>query len=300
MSLRIGASEIGGTFYAQALALKEILKDQNDLPDVEIVASTAGASIENALRLEAGDIDLAFISAPWVAAATRGRAPFSAALDLKTVAPMNLGPNFFVVRAESDLQMVRDLRGRRLAIGLPTSGMTPHAEAVLEAIGIGPDDLTKVHVGFSEGARMLVSGEVEAQYQRPIPNDVMSDLCRRIPVRVLRFDAHELEAALRAVPCDQLVTMRAGEVPGLEENLPQLGVLNLLVAHRRCDKDIVHKVVDSIVMNAASLAKLLPLFGDLPALLAATKTQDCAALQFDGVTLHAGALRAFTEAGYIK
>lgn len=96
MNLRIGTSEIGGTFYTQALALKEILKNTPDLPPIAIIESTAGASIENALRLEAGDLDLAFISAPWVSAAKKGVSPFTASLDLKTVAPMNLGPNFFV------------------------------------------------------------------------------------------------------------------------------------------------------------------------------------------------------------
>ena len=300
MNLRIGTSEIGGTFYTQALALKNILKNVRSLPPVAIIESTAGASIENALRLEAGELDLAFISAPWVSAAKKGVAPFATSLDLKTVAPMNLGPNFFVARADSDLHMVRDLRGRRLAIGLPTSGMTPHAEAVLQALGIGDNDITKVHVGFAEGARRLISGEVDAQYQRPIPNEVMTDLCRKTPVRVLRFDPHEIDAALQAMPCDQPVTMKAGALPGLDEDISQLGVLNLLVAHRRAEDEIVRLVVEAILGKAATLAETLPLFADLPELLATTALQRCASLEFDGVTLHPGAARAYAAAGYIN
>ena len=299
MSLRIGVSEFGGTFYTQALALRDVLKTIPSLPLIEVVETRAGASIENALRLEAGELDMAFISAPWVAAAGMGIPPFNSRVDLRTVAPMNLGPNFFVVRADSDLHNVRDLKGRRLAIGLPTSGMTPHAEAVLGALGIGSGDIEKVYVDFAEGARMLISGAVDAQYQRPIPNQVMTDLCLQVPVRILRFAQPEIEAALRAVPCDQPIEMTAGSVPGLTEDIPQLGVLNLLVAHRRCDEDLVWRVVSAILENAPSLAALLPLFDGLPRLLERTRLERCASLEFEGVTLHPGAARAYVEAGFM-
>ena len=157
MTIRIGASEIGGTFYTQALALKKCFASVPSLPNVEVVKSHLGASIENAHRLESGDLDFAFISAPWVAAAKRGTTPFSRSLDLK------------------------------LAIGLRTSGMTPHADAVLNALRMGPHDLERVYVDFAEGAEMLVAGDVDAQYQRPIPNRVMTDLCQRVPLRILRM-----------------------------------------------------------------------------------------------------------------
>jgi TRAP transporter TAXI family solute receptor len=299
MFLRVGVSEPGGTFYTQALALRDVFKDLPGLPSIEVVESRAGASIENALRLESGDLDMAFISAPWVAAAIKGVSPFARRLDLRTVAPMNLGPNFFVARADSNLHHVRDLKGRRLAIGLPSSGMTPHAEAVLGAIGIGPDDIEKVYVDFAEGARLLVTGAVDAQYQRPIPNRVMTHLCQQVDVRILRFDQQEIEAALRAVPCDRPISMKAGSVPNLVDDIPQLGVLNLLVTHRRCEEDLVSRVTGAIIEHAPRLATLLPLFEDLPALLESTRGDRCASLEFDGVALHPGAARAYADAGYM-
>ena len=293
MTLRIGVSEPGGTFYTQALALRKVFKEIAGLPAVTIVDSRTGASIENAIRLEAGDLDMAFVSAPWVAAAINGVPPFTRRLDLRNVAPMNLGPNFFVARADSNLHHVRDLKGRRLAIGLPTSGMTPHAEAVLGALGIGPDDIEKVYVDFVDGARLLVSGEVDAQYQRPIPNQVMTDLCRQIQVRILRFDPHEIEAAQRAVPSDRPINMKAGALPGLTDDIPQLGVLNLLVTHRRCDEDLVRRVTDAIIAHAPSLTSHLPLFKDLPDLMRSTLADGGASLEFEGVELHPGAAHAY-------
>lgn len=298
MTIRIGASEAGGTFYTQALALKEVFDRVPELSPVEVVESRVGASIENALRLDAGALDFAFISAPWVAAAKTATAPFSRSIDLQTVAPMNLGPNFFVVRADSALYNVSDLRGKRLAIGLQTGGMTPHANAVLKAIGLRPDDLERVYVDFAEGARMLIAGDVDAQYQRPIPNQVMTELSERVPVRVLRYSPEQIEAALKAIPCDRLTIMRKDTIRGLDEDIPQLGVMNLLVTHARADVETVHLLVQAIIGNASELGARLPLFAGLCDLLETTRKERCASLQFDDVLLHPGAARAYAAAGF--
>jgi TRAP transporter TAXI family solute receptor len=195
MPIRIGTGERGGTFYTQGLALKAAIERIPHAPDIEVVESSAGVSIENANRLEAGEIDFGFISAPWVVAAKQGTAPFTRAIDIRVAAPMNLGPNFFIARADSGLRKVADLRGRRVAVGMKDGGMAPHAEGVFAALGIGPDDLDRVYVDFAEGAEMLATGAVHAQFQCPIPNRVMSELSERILVRVLTYDPPHLDAA---------------------------------------------------------------------------------------------------------
>ena len=299
MAIRIGTSEPRGSFYTQAQALKIVFDRIPSLSPVQVVESNVGASIENAYRLEAGDLELGFISAPWVAAAKKGVPPFSHSIDLKTVAPMNVGPNFFVARADSNLHTVGDLRGKRVAVGLKTSGMTPHAEAVFAAIGLGTDDVERVYVNFVEGARLLAAGEIDAQYQCPVPNQIMTELSERIAVRVLAFEPAQFEAGLKAIPQDRPTIMRKGAVRGLDRDMPQLGVFNLLMAHASADEAMIQTVTQAIVDHAGELATLLPLFGGLPDLLQTMRAERCAGLQFEGVTLHPGAARVFSAAGYL-
>jgi len=99
MPVRIGTAEIGGTFHSQGLALKHML-ESGSVDTVEIVA-TEGASIGNARALGAGELDFGFMAANWVGRAQRGEPPFAAPLDLRVASPMNAGPIFFIVRAES-------------------------------------------------------------------------------------------------------------------------------------------------------------------------------------------------------
>jgi uncharacterized protein len=297
MPIRIGTGEHGGTFYTQGLALKSVLERAPRVPAVEIVESPLGMSIENAIRLDAGEIDFAFISAPWVAAARKGQPPFTRPIELRVAAPMNLGPNFFVARADSGLRKVSDLRGKRVAVGALNGGMAPHAEAVFSALGIGAGDLERVYVDFAGGADMLAAGEVDAQFQCPIPNRVMNELSERVHLRVLTYDPADLDAALKSIPHDRCITMRKGSFRGVDEDVLQLGVLNLLVTHARTDADTVRNVVRAIVSASGELGRLDPLFAGLCELLEKLKSRNRAGLEFDGVELHVGAVRAYTEAG---
>jgi TRAP transporter TAXI family solute receptor len=300
MPIRIGTGERGGTFYTQGLALKAALERIPGNPGIEVVESPSGVSIENANRLDAGDIDFGIISAPWVAAARKGTVPFTQAIDLRIAAPMNLGPNFFIARADSGLRKVSDLRGKRVAVGMKDGGMVPHAEAVFAALGIGLDDLERVYVDFADGAEMLAAGEVDAQFQCPIPNRVMIELSEHILVRVLTYDPQHLDAALKAIPHDQRIVMRKGALRGLEQDVPQLGVLNLLVTHARVEAATVQHVVGAIVRTATELGRLDPLFSDLAELLEMFTSRIQAAPEFGGAELHPGAARAYLDARLLR
>jgi TRAP transporter TAXI family solute receptor len=295
MPIRIGTGEHGGTFYRQGLALKSVLERGPRTPAVEVIESPLGMSIENAIRLDAGEVDFAFISAPWVAAARKGQPPFTRAIDLRAAAPMNLGPNFFIARADSGLRKVSDLRGKKVAVGLPNGGMAPHAEAVFTALGIGAGDLERVYVDFASGAEMLAAGEVDAQFQCPIPNRVITELSERVFLRVLTYDPGQLDAALKSIPHDRRITLRKGSFRGVDEDVPQLGVLNLLATHARADVDLVHNVVRAIASGQGELGKLDPLFVGLGELLEMLKGRNLAAPEFDGVEFHAGAIRAYAQ-----
>jgi TRAP-type uncharacterized transport system substrate-binding protein len=61
----------------------------------------------------------------------------------------------------------------------------------------------------------------------------------------------------------------------------------------------VHPAVGAIVANAAELGRLNPLFVGLTDLLQPLRSQGPAALEFGGVALHPGAVRAYREAGLL-
>ncbi len=264
MTLRIGTAEEGGTFHGQGLALKTVLERDAALAPVEVLV-TPGASVGNAELLEGGAIDMGFIAANWAARAVRGEAPFARAIPLRTIAPMNAGPLFFIVRADAPIQTTVDLAGKRVVFGAAGGGMAQHARLILAALGI--TDAQPVDLDFAAGADALAAGAVDAQLQCPVPNAVMTALSRSVAVRVLPHPPGALERVLAAVPSYRRTIMERGAVIGLEHDVAQVGVLNLLVAHARLDGGIAAAAANAIAANAQLLAQLNPLFRGLDRLI---------------------------------
>jgi len=298
MPIRIGTSERDGTFYSQGMALKAVWEKTTSLKGIEVLASNS-ASIENANRLHAGEIEFGFMASNWIGRAKNGEPPFAQPIDIRMVAPMNAGPLFFVTRADSGIRTVADLRGKRVVVGMKTSGMVQHAHNIFPVLGMSFADFTPVYLDFAAGADALAAGEADAQFQCPIPNKVMTELAERIDVRVLSYPGDALDRLMRAVLFYRPVMMRKGAIRGLAEDVAQPAVVNILATHARVAEATVAEAVGAILAGAAELGRLNPLFAGLADLFEPLRHEGPPALEFGGVALHSGALRAYREAGLL-
>jgi TRAP transporter TAXI family solute receptor len=297
--VRIGTAEPDSTFLSQGFALKTVLDRVPALAPVE-VSTSAHASVENANRLEANDIDFGFMASNWIGRAKNGEAPFTQMIDLRMVAPMNAGPLFFITRADSDLRSVIDLRGRRLVVGPEKSGMAQHARVILGALGLTFSDVTPIFLDFAAGAAALERGEADAQLQCPIPNKVMTALAARVFLRVLPYAPADLDTVLRAVPFYRRTVIRMGAIRGLDADVAQAAVVNVLVTHARVAENIVGDIASAVFGARDELPRLNSLFNGLAALFEPLRSDGTSALEFGGVALHPGALAAYRSDGLLS
>jgi uncharacterized protein len=298
MTVRIGTAERDSTFLSQGQALKAVLERNTALNPIEVSISPT-ASVENANRLAADDIDFGFMAANWIGRARNGEAPFQQKIDLRMVAPMNAGPLFFIARADSDLRNVNDLRGRRLVFGPEKSGMAQHARVILGALGWTISDVVPVYLDFAAGADALARGEVDAQLQCPIPNKVMTALAERIAVRVLPYAPGDLDKVLGAVSFYRRTTMRKNAIRGLDADVAQAAVVNVLVTHARVADAMVRELASAIFAAREELPRRNALFDGLGDLYPPLRVEGVRALEFGGVALHPGAVAAYRDAGLI-
>jgi TRAP-type uncharacterized transport system substrate-binding protein len=104
---------------------------------------------------------------------------------------------------------------------------------------------------------------------------------------------------MRAVSFYRPVIMRRDAICGLDSDVAQPAVVNILATHARVSKSIVREAVAAIVAGADELARRNPLFAGLGKLFAPLPTQGPSALAFGGVALHPGALAAYCDAGLL-
>lgn len=297
MPVRIGTSERDGTFHSQGRALATIL-ERAGLSPVAVLESKS-ASVDNARRLAAGEIDFGFMASNWIGRAGNGEPPFDQPIDLRMVAPMNAGPLFFIARAAAPIRSVGELRGKRLAVGLATSGMVQHVHAIFGALGLSFSDFEPMYLDFAAGADALADHKVDAQFQCPIPNQVMTDLAARVDLEVIPYGPGEMEKVLRAISYYRSTVMPAHAICGLAHDVPQIAVVNVLATHARVAEKTVRDLVGAVIEGVDDLGRLNPLFAGLSGLFEPLRREGCAGLEFGGVPLHPGALQAYRDAGYL-
>lgn len=299
MVLKMATSEQGGTFYTQGSAFVELFNRGRAEGD-KCVVITSDASIHNAEQLDRGEIEFGFMASNWIGRAKDGIPPFNRKIGLRMVAPANAGPMFFVTLANSPIKSVADFKNKRIAVGFKGSGMEQHVRTIFGVLGISFTSFTPVFMSFAEGANALISGKIDAQFQPPIPNRVMTDLSERADVRVVPYAPGQLEKILAEVPFYRPVTMARGVFRGVVEDIAQLAVVNVLVTHERVAEPIVHDMASAICSNLDGLPKVNPLFKGIRDLFEPLRSRGAGALEFGGVPLHPGALRAYKETGWLR
>jgi TRAP transporter TAXI family solute receptor len=295
----MGTSEYGGTFYTQGEAFAEVFNRGRAETD-RCVVQTTDASIHNAEKLDRGELEFGFMASNWIGRAKDAVPPFTKNIALRMVAPANAGPMFFVKLASSPIQTVADFTGKRVAIGAQGSGMEQHCRTIFGVLGLPFDSFTPVHASFAEGADALIAGRIDAQFQPPIPNKVMTELCQRADVRVIPYGSGQLERVLAEIPYYRGVTMEKDVFRGVVEDTAQLAVINVLVTHASVPEITVHDMAKAIADNLDVLPRMNPLFKGLKSLFEPLRGRGAAAFEFGGVPLHSGAARAYKETGWMS
>ncbi len=298
MTITIATSEIDTTFYTQGETLAAVIMERNPGSEVEVLASNG--SVENVRNLDSGEIDFGFMASNWAAYARAPRAPFERVMEIALVAPVNTGPLYFVARADSGITTFSDLKGRILAPGRRDSGMVQHLNTIFDVLGWPVDDAELRYLNIAEGIAALRAGTIDAQFQVPIPNQHIIDLTESLDVRVVPFAEDQLDAILDQVPFYRRCTIAKGAFRGHDADVVTPGVVNVLATGTNADEARVHQVASALIEAQGELARRNPLFATLAELFDDARSQGAAVLAPGGVPLHPGAVRAFTEAGYLS
>ena len=295
MTIRIGTSERGGTFNRQGEALGGVLRPKHEVD----IRTVEGSSVGSALMLHAGELEFGFSASNWVGRARRGEDPFKEPIAIRMAAPANVGPMFFVVRADSDLHVIDDMKGRKVSVNNPDTGMYQHTQTIFGILGLSFDAFEPVHLNFEDGVEALIAGEIDAQWQCPIPNPVMTDLAERLDIRILEYGPGQLDRVIAEAGFYRRAMMKAGCLRGVAKDTEQVGVLNVITTHERVPEELVKEVVGTMVANAKALGEAEELYAGLADLFAELKTEGASVFEPEGVKLHPGAVAAYRDAGLL-
>lgn len=179
---RIAAGNAGGVYlaYAQALADAVPVRDGG----AAAVLETAGA-VENLRLVGIRGADIAFTTADAAATAMAGDAPFDEPVELAALGRLYDNYIQVIVRRGSGITTGRELEGRTVAGGSPSSGTALVTERLLDAAGAGTG--TRVlALDIADAVAGLAEGTVDAVvWTGGLPTAAVADLAARVPLELV-------------------------------------------------------------------------------------------------------------------
>ncbi|MEW2622331.1 TAXI family TRAP transporter solute-binding subunit [Streptomyces sp. NPDC048106] len=225
-----------------------------DMPGLKVKLLTSAGSQENVQRVATGKADFTIAAADAVQAYQLDHG--SGAGKLRGVARLYDDYVHLVVRSDSGIHSVRDLRHKRVAIGLPDSGVRLIADRVLRAAGIDPyRDITAAADGIDIGPGRLERGGIDAFFwSGGLPTKGLVALADKGAFRFIPIDADlvgKLHAQGEETRYYRATNLPESAYPAVQQGaeVPTIAVSNLLVTRADVEPRLTEWVTRTVIKS---------------------------------------------------
>jgi uncharacterized protein len=276
LTLATGAME--GGYFAVGTALAEAWRRELGLRTKPAVLSTKG-SLDNLRLLTGGSADLVFCQVD-VAADQLARQPPDAPTAPRALARLYDDMVHVVTAAASPIRTMAQLRGARVSLGDPDSGVYFIAKRLLETAALVPErDMQAVQLGIGPSATALAEGRIDAFFwSGALPTQGLTALAGQLPIRLVDL-ADVVGPLCAAHPEYAPGTVPAGSY-GIPVPVTSLLVRNVLLVGARMPDGLAEALTETLFATQEELAR---------ASSAALTIDPRAAIGTQPVLLHAGA-----------
>ena len=264
------------------------------VPGLVAVAQATPGSLENLRLINNAQIESGFAQADLAGWAYGGTKVFTEAGPLQRLrAIASLFPEgaHLVVRADSPIHALTDLKGKRVSLGEMGSGTSADAAVFLSGAGFREKDLTRKFLRPGPAAEELKSGDIDAFFLvggYPIP--VIRDLAATIPIRLVPIEGELVDRLKKDFTFYHRAVIPAGLYPGVDSETVSLGFYALWLVNADIDEDLVYAITQSLWHPGTR--RLLDALDPL-----GKRIQLDQALNGLSAPLHSGAARFYREKG---
>jgi TRAP transporter TAXI family solute receptor len=214
------------------------------------LAYTEG-SVVNATMVDSGRARFALVQSDVAQAAVRGEGLFAATgpmRQLRAVASLFPEPLHVLVRADSGIETMAQLAGRRISLGGPGSGTRSTALLVLAAHGLSEGAYTEVRPeGLAAGLQELADGTIDAFVE--VVSAPWNSLARHSSgsaFRLLPLDPAMVENLVASRPALVPLMVPARTYPGQDKPIPTVAATALLVTSAATPEPVVQWMLDAL------------------------------------------------------
>lgn len=257
----IATGNATGVYYTLGNAFAEQLSAATD-GKLKATAAETGASVQNVQQLVADQYQVAFSLFDTATDAVNGTGAFTSPQPVQALARIYDNSTHVVVRTDSGITSVADMKGKSISTGSPKSGTEVIANRLLTAAGLNPEtditpqrlDLTKTVDGMKDGS---IDGLV---WSGGMPTPGITDLFTTLGDDVTFVDVTPLLPKMQEInPAYQASTIPASTYQTAAD-VPTIAVPNVLLVKDTVDantacvltKTLFDKKDELVKANAAA------------------------------------------------
>jgi len=290
--LAIGTASTGGTWYPLGGGVAAMINKY--VKGYQAMAHPSGASIEN-IRAILKKQDALSLSMPDTAfqaykglEAFAGK-PVTELRGLMSTYPIDI--QFFSL-AGGPIKTIKDLKGKKVAVGAPGSGTEAMARYVLKVYGLTYDDIDEQFLSATESAEAIKDGNIDAVITTlGTPAPALMDLATQREIRFLDIESDVAQKINKEFPAYFPTTIPAGTYKNQNNPHHTLAWMGLFVVHKDMQEQLAYDILKAVFEHKDELDKIHA--------------------QFKGITLenavkgmpipwHAGSQKYFKEKGVMK
>ena len=162
-TMTMGTGSPTGTYYAYGSIVGQYITNK---AEIKVNPVSTGGSKDNIQGIDAGDYQLGTVQSDVMHYAWNGTRSFAEDGKIntfRTVAGL-YAEAVQLVTVNPDIKSVSDLKGKKVSIGAPGSGVYFNAMDVLAAAGLNEKDIKPQYQNFDESADALKDGKIDAAF----------------------------------------------------------------------------------------------------------------------------------------
>ncbi|BAS28232.1 C4-dicarboxylate ABC transporter substrate-binding protein [Limnochorda pilosa] len=290
--ITVASGPLGGAYYPVGVGIGEMVKKY--VPGLESRVEVTGGTVENPALLQQGDAEIGIANAHIAYFAYHGMKPFPAEFsDLRGLF-IGLAPGAaqYVVMADSGIRSIRDLKGKRVAVGPPGNSSFLVFENVLDYFGLSIKDVRPSYISFAEGVSALLDGHVDmAIVQAGIPSPAVQEaFAGTKKIQLMSLTEEERNGFLEQYPYFSGIDITSQYYPQLTATVRTIATSNMVMVTSRMDEETVYQITAAIFDHLDEFYQVHPV-ARWVTLEDAAKTP---------IPLHPGAARYFREKGVLE
>lgn len=296
--VNIATGTTSGAYYPIGNALAKIWTDK--VPGVKASAQSTEASAANMNFLQQKEAEVAFTMANVAVYAYEGQDTFTGRSNKDLRGMTFLYPNVtqIVVRKDSGINSLKDLKGKRFAPGATGSGTVTNSKEVLGAYGLNfwDNDKSNVkadYVGFTEASELLKNKQADAaNFSGAMPLAAIMDVSNSIDIKVISLEPEMIQEIVKQYPFYYEYVIPKGTYKGQDEDVHTVALANLLLTRADLNEDLIYDLTKGIYENLPDLLNAHSITKNI-------KKED-SSKGMGPLPLHPGSIKYFKEIGVMN